>query len=101
MITKWAIHQNAAICLTPRAVQKGIQAAAERALGRISEMKPYLLETPIRFEIELTQPIYAHLGAEIPGVEQIDGRTLACTRADIIELYPTFNVIKNLALSKL
>jgi D-amino peptidase len=101
VITKWAINTHAAKCLTPKAAQKRIQSAAKRALGRLDEMKPWVLETPIRFEIELMQPIFAYVGADIPGVEQIDGRTLAFTRAGMIEIYHTFNVIKNATLSKL
>ncbi len=99
VITKWAISELAAKNLTPRASQKRIRAAAARALGRLDEMRPWTPETPVRFELEYLHPVHAYLGAEIPGVEMVDGRTLAYTGADLMEVFRVFSAMIHTALS--
>jgi D-amino peptidase len=95
VITKWAINALAARSLTPRAAQKRIRAGARRALERLPEMKPLILEAPVRCEVELSRPIYAALAAGVPGVEPIDGRTLAYTGANVLEVISVWRVIMN------
>ncbi len=98
--TKWAIHSTAAKCLTPAASEERIRAGARQALERLPEMKPWALETPIRLEIEFMQPMFAYVGADIPGAEWVDGRTLVYTGADMVEVYHIINLMKHAALSK-
>jgi D-amino peptidase len=95
VITKWAVNFNAAKNLTPRASQKRIRASAKKALGRLGEMKPLVLESPIRFELELMQPLWANVAADIPGVERLDGRTLAYTGADMLDVLRIWRLMMN------
>ena len=64
-------------------------------MDRLSEMKPLVLEAPIQFEVDLMQPIFADLAADIPGVERVDGRTLAYTGADMLEVTRIWRLIIN------
>ncbi len=98
VITKWALSPRAARNLTPKASQKRIREGAKRALSRLSDMKPLVFETPIRLEVDFMQPIYAHLSADIPGVERVDGRTLTYTGADILEITRLWRLIINASL---
>jgi D-amino peptidase len=98
--TKWALSPLAARNLTPKASQKRIREGAKRALGRLSEMKPLLFETPIRFEVDFMRPIHAHLAADIPGVERISGRTLAYVGTDMLEITRIWRLIINASLGK-
>ena len=100
VITKWAISSWSARNLTPKASQKRIRKGAMRALTRLSEMKPLILETPIRFEIDLGPPVYADLGADIPGVERVGGRTLTYTGADMLAVTRILRLILNAAGSR-
>ena len=99
VITKWAISNTAARNLTPKASQKKIKAAAKSALERLDEMKVYEIETPIRFEVSFKHPMQAFLPAVIPGVEQVNGRTLAYTGKDMIEISNIWRLMINAALS--
>jgi D-amino peptidase len=98
--TKWAINTTAAKSLTPSASQKRILEAAKRALDRLDEMKPWSLETPVHFELDYMQPMYAYLGADIPGVEMIGGRTLAYTGADLLDVFRIWRLMMNAALAQ-
>jgi D-amino peptidase len=100
VITKWAFSTLAARNLTPKASQKRIREGAKRALARLSEMKPWVLEKPIRFEVEFTLPIYAHMAAEIPGVERVDGRSLVYTGADMLDVNRTWRLMLNVSLGE-
>lgn len=100
VVTKWALSRLAARNLTPKASQKRIRAGAKRALERVSEMSPLVLETPIRFEAHFLQPIFAHLAADIPGVERVDGRTLAYTGADMLEINRIWRLMINASLGQ-
>jgi D-amino peptidase len=95
VVTKWAISAWSARNLTPKASQRRIREGAARALRRLPEMKPFTLEQPIRFEVELAPPYLSQIGADIPGVERIGGRTLACTGADMLEIVRIWRLILN------
>ena len=100
VITKWAISPTAARNLTPKASQKKINAGAKTALRRLKEMKPYVAEAPIRFEVDFMKPQYAFLAADIPGIELVDGRTLLYTGADMLEIVGIWRLIINTSLGE-
>jgi D-amino peptidase len=98
VITKWAISPLAARNLTPKASQKRIYEGTKRALHRLGEMKPLRFEAPIRLEVDTVLPIYASLGADVPGVERIGGRTLAYMGSDLLEVTCVWRLIANAAM---
>jgi D-amino peptidase len=100
VITKWAISSISARNLTPKASQKRIREGAKRALGRLSEMKPWALEAPIRFEVNFMAPIYAYLAADVPGAERVNERTLAYTGADMLEITRIWRLMINATLGE-
>jgi D-amino peptidase len=94
--TKWAQSTFSARNLTPKASQKRIREGARRALSRLSEMKPLIVEKPVRIEVDFAwRPATVQLAADIPGVERIDGRRLAYTGADMLEVERMVRVILN------
>ena len=100
VVTKWAISTLAAKNLTPKASQARIKAGAKTALSRLSEMKPWKLETPIRFEMDLMRPLYADIASDIPGVEKIGGRTIAFTGENMLEVTKIFRLAANAFLGE-
>jgi D-amino peptidase len=101
VITKWAISPLAARNLTPKASQKRIHEGAKRAIGRLGDMVPLVIESPIRFEVDFMRPIYASLAADVPGVERIGGRTLAYTGADMLDVTRVWRLFANTAMRPL
>lgn len=100
VITKWALSSTSARNLTPKASQQHIRQGAKRALDRLSEMKPWTLETPIRFEVDFMAPLYAYLAADIPGVERVNGRTLAYTGTDMLQITRIWRLMINAGLGE-
>ncbi len=95
VITKWAISWLSARNLTPKASQKRIRQGAKRALARLSEIKPWVLETPVRLEIDFIFPISPYIAADVPGVEPVNARTIAYTGADLLEIIRICRLIFN------
>ena len=100
VVTKWALSTFAARNLTPKASQKRIRQGAKRALARLANMEPLLIEKPIRFEVDFMQPLSAHLAADIPGVERVGGRTLVYTGADMLDVTRIWRLMINASLGE-
>jgi D-amino peptidase len=98
--TKWAISWSAARNLTPRASKERIREGAQRALGRLAEMKPLVLETPIQFEVDFMQPFPAFIAADIPGVERVGGRTVTYTGADMLQVMRIWRLMVNATMGE-
>ena len=100
VVTKWALSTFAARNLTPKASQKRIRQGAKRALARLANMEPLLIEKPIRFEVDFMQSLSAHLAADIPGVERVGGRTLVYTGADMLDVTRIWRLMINASLGE-
>jgi D-amino peptidase len=100
VITKWAISSWSARCLTPRAAQQRIGEGASRALSRLADMAPLTVDAPVRFEVELAPPVLATLGADVPGVERLDGRTLAYEGADMLDVVRIWRLLLNASAAR-
>jgi len=66
--------------------QQLIKEGAIRALKRLKEFRPYKLQTPITLEITFKDEFYASLVGMLPGVKQLDGRTISFTGKDMVEV---------------
>jgi len=95
VITKWAISPYSARNLSPKASCKRIREGAKRALERLAEMQPYVMETPVRLEVDFAEPIYPYLAADITGVERVGERTLACTGTDMWDVVRVWRTMIN------
>ena len=95
VITKWAISPTAARSLTPRAAQERIRTGVKQALAGLSEMRPLVLEPPIRLEVSFMRAASADRAADIPGVQRIDGRTLVYEDADMLKINRIWRLMLN------
>jgi len=95
VIVKWAINTTAAHSLTPKGAQKAIQSGIKTALTNLGDIQPFVIDRPIRLEVDLMRPLSAFSAQDIPGVEQIDDRTLAYTGADMMEINRILRLIFN------
>jgi D-amino peptidase len=100
VITKWAISTHSAKNLTPKASQKKIKAGVKAALGRLEEMKPFVVEKPVKLELDLMQALSAHIALDIPGVKRVDGRSIEYVGEDMLDILRTVRLIGNSVLGK-
>lgn len=68
------------------------------ALGRLPGLKPFKPASPYRFELGYHVSAQADMGAMLlPGIERVDGRTLAFVASDYIEGFRTLRALISLA----
>jgi D-amino peptidase len=95
VVTKWAISNWSAKCVAPRASCDRIRQGVARALSRLGEMSPLVMDAPTRFEVDFAPPVRATLGADVPGVQRLGGRTLAYEGADMLDVVRVWRLILN------
>lgn len=85
-VVKRAIDYNAAECLPAQVTQERIRNAAQRALERLSDFKPYHFETPTVLEFDCVWHSHATLLARVPGTER-QGRTVRFASSDFRQVF--------------
>jgi D-amino peptidase len=81
-VVKYAIDRYTARCLAQATAHERIQTAACRALGRLSEMRPYELATPVRLEMVFGDSSMAAAAEIIPNVQRSGERTISYVALD-------------------
>jgi D-amino peptidase len=71
-VVKWAYGFHSARTLTPEAACDVIREKARKALGRIREMKPYRVKTPVSLDVRFKNYRPAEVAAYLPIVERTD-----------------------------
>ena len=61
-------------------------------------MKPYLVDKPVRLEIDFMQALAAEIASDIPGVERLSGRSIAYVGKDMLDVLKIFRLAGNAAL---
>lgn len=87
VVTKQAIDRYAARSLPVKKTQALIEAAAERAMGRIGEIKPHTIPAPIEFELTTKLTNMAHMSSLFPSVERRSAKIIAVRSDDYMGAY--------------
>lgn len=75
-----------ATMMPPQKAQELIRERTRAALGRLGDFKPWRLPTPITLEIIFKEERDAEVAGYLPGVRQLDGRTIQYTGKDMVEI---------------
>jgi D-amino peptidase len=94
-IVKWANSYHSARTMTPEAGYDLIRATVKRALGRLSDFKPYRIEKPIQLELSFKNYRPPQLLEYLPIVERIDSHSIRYTARDIIEISKFLEFVTN------
>ncbi len=94
VIVKYGVTAVAAENVSPALAREMIRQAAEKAIARLPEMKPLVLSSPIRLELEFYRPIFAELAMMIPGTQRVGGRTVAYEAPDALAAYRGWTAIE-------
>ena len=88
-VVKWATSFHSARTLTPEAGAEVIEAAAERAIHRLSDFKPFQLsaatDDKISLEVSFKHYRQAEILAYLPSVERIDAHSIRFVANDMVE----------------
>jgi D-amino peptidase len=93
VVTKYGISRFAARCRHPLDVQKEIEQKAQKAVLKISKLKPFTFKTPIRAEFEVMNSLVADEVGAIPGLKRKSARSLTYKAQDILEFYRILRLI--------
>ena len=96
---KEPISRYSANCLNPLAARDKIRAAAMAAVSRASDLEPFTIEPPVRFELTFSHVGFADRVAFMPGTERLDPVTVAYQSEDFITAYRGFLTMLALAES--
>jgi D-amino peptidase len=84
-VVKWALGFHSARTLTPEASCDRIREGARKAIGRIRELKPYRVATPVRVDVRFKNYRPAELLAYLPIVERTDAHAIRFQAKDMPE----------------
>ncbi|MBW2619325.1 MAG: M55 family metallopeptidase [Deltaproteobacteria bacterium] len=87
---KEGIDRYTAKCLQPKEAQRRIKAAAEGAIKRIKDFKPYCPAGPFTFEVQWHSTSEAKMASLIPTVELVDSRTTTVANDDLLSAFKAF-----------
>ena len=85
-VVKQGISFHAAATMPPEASQALIRTAARAAMGRLREMKPYVVRGPVQLELTYKNYTPAEMMAFLPGVERVDAHTIRYNARTIIDV---------------
>jgi len=84
-VVKKHINRFAARCLSLERAHETIRTAAVRALERIAEFEPYVIDGPVELETEFMSTAEATAGALMPGAIRKSPRVVSYTGRDAVE----------------
>lgn len=84
-VVKWAHSFHSATTLTPGAGQERIREAVRRAVGRLGEIEPYAVQTPVEVTVRFKHYQPAQLLRLLPLFRQVDAHAIAYRAADMEE----------------
>jgi len=96
---KETISANAAIHLHPRIAQEQIRAAAQRAIERLGEIKPFSVEPPLVMDLTLYSPLMGDMHEYIPGCERTGDRSVRYRADDFVTLFKFFLLSSTLSMT--
>ncbi len=92
---KEPLIRHAAKSLSPAAAQALIRDRARRGVERRGEIAPVQYAMPVTFSLRFTYTSMADLAEWMPGIERVDGLTIAYTSPDYVQ---AFHCIRGLIL---
>jgi D-amino peptidase len=87
---KEAIARDCARTMSPQVASKWIAEAAERALGRIGEIEPAMVDLPNEVELEYTKTEYADEAGQRSGTERTGPRSVQRELGSTLDLIKGF-----------
>ena len=85
-VVKWSLSFHSARTLMPRAAYELIRQKVAAGLGRLDELEPYRLETPVELEVSFKHYRPPQLLAYLPGVERTDSHTIRFVGEDMVQV---------------
>jgi D-amino peptidase len=89
----------ASINVHPAIVQEQIQAAAQRAMQRVDEIPPFVVEPPFVMDIDLYNTLMGDMHEYIPGCERTGDRSVRFHADNFYDLFKLFLLSSTLSMT--
>ncbi|MEP6993168.1 MAG: M55 family metallopeptidase [Acidobacteriota bacterium] len=94
-VVKWALGFHSARTLTPEAACDRIREAAQRAISRVRELKPYRVAAPVTLDVRFKNYRPAEVLSYLPIVERTDAHAIRYRGKDMLEVMRFLEFILN------
>ncbi len=96
---KEGISAASAINLHPAVAQEKIRDAAESAIKRLPEIRPFVIEPPLTMELDLYSPLMGDIHGLIPGCVRTGDRSVRYEADDYAEIFKFFLLSSTLSMT--
>lgn len=93
-VVKQALSFHSAETLTPAAGQQLIRETAEKAVGRLGEIKPFRVETPVEVTVSFKNYQPSQVLAHLPGFERPDAHSIRYQAENMVQASEILGVIE-------
>jgi D-amino peptidase len=97
-VVKRAIDYNVAECFPMNEAHDRIRSAAQRAMQRLPDLKPYRFDAPTKLEFECVWHSHATLLARVPGTELVHPRIVRFVSSDFRQVFDMIILLRFLML---
>lgn len=94
-VVKWNTGFHSARTMTPEASCDLIREKAKKAIGRLKEMKPYTVASPVTLDVRFKNYRPAEVLAYLPIVERTDAHSIRFKGKDMIEVIRFLEFVTN------
>lgn len=85
-VVKWSYGFHSARTLTPEAAYDVIRAKVKRAIGRVTDFKPYHIKAPVQLDVRFKSYRPSEMLSYLSIVERTDSHSIRFTGRDIVEV---------------
>jgi len=95
--TKTGVGLYGVRSLTPKKACDMIRRGVKEALGRVGDIRPFVVKRPVLMQVEFERPLMAQYVSRIPMTKRVDIKTVSYKAKDVLEAFEVFNVMNAVA----
>jgi len=95
--TKTGVGLYGVRSLTPKKACDMIRRGVKEALGRVGDIRPFVVKRPVLMQVEFERPLMAQYASRIPMTKRVDIKTVSYKAKDVLEAFEVFDVMNAVA----
>jgi len=95
--TKTGVGLYGVRTLTPKAACERIRKGVKEAVGKVDNVKPFIVRKPVFMQVEFERPLMAQYASKIPLSKRVDLKTVSFKAKDVLEAFDIFDLMDKVA----
>jgi len=95
--TKTGVGLYGVRSLTPKKACDMIRRGVKEALGRVGDIRPFVVKCPVLMKVEFERPLMAQYASRIPMTKRVDIKTVSYKAKDVLKAFEVFDVMNAVA----